>query len=167
MIFISFLPLLHKVLIVLKCFHFLVWFGLVWFGWIYTISTIFCCLMPNPVYTYILNKYDLACFFFFFWHTNHCWLFNAKSCLYIYIFYLYHTSSLMQRDGSSVMSPLGSWGISGFATSDPLTQMTQLALILLQLPSRQLTCTSTQEKKMTTEMAPYIILQQPIRANLF
>ena len=45
--------------------------------------------------------------------------------------------------------------------------MTQLALILLQLPSRQLTCASTEEKKMTTEMALYIILQQLIRAKLF
>ena len=64
----------------------------------------------------------------------------------------------MHRDGSSVIFPLGSQGVSGLATSDPLTQMTQLALILFQLPSRQLTCTSTQgEKKMTTEMALYII----------
>ena len=47
--------------------------------------------------------------------------------------------------------PLGSWG-GGLATSDPLTQMTLFALILLQLPSRQLTSASTQEK-MTTEMA--------------
>ena len=45
--------------------------------------------------------------------------------------------------------------------------MTQLALILLQLWSRQLTCAFTQGKKMTTEMALYIILQQPIRAKLF
>ena len=37
---------------------------------------------------------------------------------------------------------------------------------LLQLPSWQLTWTSTQRKKMTTEMALYIILQQPIRAKL-
>ena len=61
-------------------------------------------------------------------------------------------------------------GGSGHATSDPFAQMTQLALMLLQLPSRQLTCTSTQEKKkkkMTTEKALYIILQQPIRAKLY
>ena len=76
---------------------------------------------------------------------------------------------LMHRDGSSVMFPLGSWGVLGLATSDPLTQMTQLALILLQLPSRQLTCASTQgqKKKMTTEKALYIILQKPIRAKLY
>ena len=34
----------------------------------------------------------------------------------------------------------------GLATSDPLAQMTQLALILLQPPSRQLNCSSTQVK---------------------
>ena len=66
----------------------------------------------------------------------------------------------MHRDWSSVMFPFGSWGVSGLATSDPLTQMTKLALILLQLPSRQLTCAPTQgEKKMTTEKALYIILR--------
>ena len=32
-------------------------FGLVWF---YGISTIVGCLMPNPLYTYILNIYDLV-----------------------------------------------------------------------------------------------------------
>ena len=35
-----------------------VWFDLVWF---YGISTIVGCLMPNPLYTYILNIYDLVC----------------------------------------------------------------------------------------------------------
>ena len=53
----------------------------------------------------------------------------------------------MHRDGSSVMFLLRSWGVSGFATSDTLTQMTQLALMFLQLPSRQLTCASTQGEK--------------------
>ena len=34
----------------------------VWFGWVgfYSISTIVGYLMPNPVYTYILNMYDLV-----------------------------------------------------------------------------------------------------------
>ena len=60
------------------------------------------------------------------------------------LFFRYHTSSLMHQDGSSAMFPLGSGGgVSGLATSNPLTQMTQLALILLQIPSRQLTCAST------------------------
>ena len=58
-------------------------------------------------------------------------------------------------------------GVSGLATSDPLTQMIQLALILLQLPSRRLTCTSRQAEKMTREKDLYIILQQPIRAKLY
>ena len=53
----------------------------------------------------------------------------------------------MHRDGSSVMFPLGSWGVSGLATSEPLTQMTQLALILFQLSFRQLPCASTQGEK--------------------
>ena len=38
-----------------------VWFGLVWF---YGISTIGGYLMPNPLYTYILNIYDLVWFGF-------------------------------------------------------------------------------------------------------
>ena len=66
-------------------------------------------------------------------------------CIYIYI-YIYCTSLLMHRDGSSMMFPLGSGG-AGLATSDPLAQMTQLALILRQLPSRQLNFVSfTQDK---------------------
>ena len=35
----------------------MVWFGLVWFD---GISTIEGYLMPNPLYTYILNRYDLV-----------------------------------------------------------------------------------------------------------
>ena len=61
--------------------------------------------------------------------------------------YLYHTSSLMHQDGSTVMFPLGSQGVLGLAASHPLAQMTQLALILHQLPSGQLNCVScTQDK---------------------
>ena len=37
----------------------MIWFGLVWF---YCISTIVGYLMPNPVYIYILNIYDLVWF---------------------------------------------------------------------------------------------------------
>ena len=33
--------------------------------------------------------------------------------------FLYHTSSLIHRDGSLVMFPLGSRGVSGLATSYP------------------------------------------------
>ena len=35
--------------------------------------------MPNPLYTYILNIYDLVWFGWVLWHINHCRLFNAKS----------------------------------------------------------------------------------------
>ena len=75
----------------------------------------------------------------------------------------------MHRDGSSVMFPLGSWVVSGPAISDPLAQMTQLALILLQLPSWQLKCASTQDKWPQKWHYPWVsllVLQQPIRAKL-
>ena len=61
-----------------------IWFGLVGF---YDISTIVGYLMPNPLYTYILNIYDFVCLVL--WHINHCWLFNAKSSLCIYIKYIW------------------------------------------------------------------------------
>ena len=44
--------------------------------------------MPNPLYTYILNAYDLVSFGLFSWYINHCRLFNAKSS-YTYILYPY------------------------------------------------------------------------------
>ena len=53
------------------------WFGLVWF---YGISTLVDYLMPNSLYTDILNIYDLVCLGLM--HMNHCRLFNAKSFLY-------------------------------------------------------------------------------------
>ena len=63
-------------------------------------STIVGYLMSNPLYTYILNIYDLVCFGL--WHMNHCRLFNAKSSSYIYIKYIgfglvwfYGTSSIV------------------------------------------------------------------------
>ena len=46
----------------------------------------------------------------------------------------------MHRDGSSVMFPLDSRGVSGLSTSDTLAKMTHLPLILRQLPFRQLNC---------------------------
>ena len=61
-----------------------IWFGLVGY---YGISTIVCFLIPNPLYTYILNIYDLV--WLVLWHINHCWLFNAKSSLDIYIKYIW------------------------------------------------------------------------------
>ena len=57
-----------------------IWFGLVGF---YGISTIVGYLIPNPLYTYILNIYGLV--WLVLWHINHCRLFNAKSFSYIYI----------------------------------------------------------------------------------
>ena len=33
---------------------------MIWFGWFYGISTIVGYLMPNPLYAYILNIYDLV-----------------------------------------------------------------------------------------------------------
>ena len=61
-----------------------IWFGLVGF---YGISTIVGYLMPNRLYTYILNMYDLVLLFLR--HIKHCWLFNAKFSLYIYIKYIW------------------------------------------------------------------------------
>ena len=62
-----------------------IWFGLVG---LYGISTIVGYLMPNPLYTYILDIYDLVSFCLVLWHINRCRLFNAKSVLYIYIRYM-------------------------------------------------------------------------------
>ena len=61
-----------------------IWFGLVWF---YGISTIVGYLMPNPLYTYILNI--MIWFGLILWHINHCRLFNARSSWYIYIKYIW------------------------------------------------------------------------------
>ena len=49
------------------------------FGFVgsYGISTIVDYLMLNPLYTYILNIYDLVCWIL--WHINSCRLFNVKS----------------------------------------------------------------------------------------
>ena len=55
------------------------WFGLVS---LYGISTLAGYLWSNQ---YI---YDFVWFDFVLWHINHCWLFNAKSSLYIYIKYI-------------------------------------------------------------------------------
>ena len=57
-------------------------FGLVGF---YGILTLVGYLMPNPLYTNILNIYDLVWLGWVLWHISHRWLFNAKSSLYTYI----------------------------------------------------------------------------------
>ena len=61
-----------------------IWFDLVGF---HGISTIVGYLMQNPLYTYILNIYDLV--WLILWHINHCRLFNVKPSLYIYIKYIW------------------------------------------------------------------------------
>ena len=83
-----------------------IWFGLLGF---YGITTIVGYLMPNPLYTYILNIYDLV-WLGFLWHNNHCRLFNVKSSLYIYIKYIW-------------FSLVGFYGITtivGYLMSNPL-----------------------------------------------
>ena len=59
--------------------------GLVGF---YGISNIVNYLLLNPLYTYILNIYDLVWLGWVIWHINRCRFFNAKSSLYIYIEYI-------------------------------------------------------------------------------
>ena len=44
--------------------------------------------MPNPLYTNILNIYDLVCLGFMAYKLLYC-LFNAKFLLYIYIKYIW------------------------------------------------------------------------------
>ena len=72
----------------------------------------------------------------------------------------------MHRDGSSEMFPLGSWGVSGLATSDPPHPNDPVGIDLTPtpIPAANLRI-HTRRKKMTTEKALYIILQQPIRAK--
>ena len=53
----------------------------------YGISTIVGYLMPNPLFTYILNIYMIR-FSLVLWHINHYRLSNVKSSLYIYIKYI-------------------------------------------------------------------------------
>ena len=62
-----------------------IWFGLLGF---YGISTIVGYLMPNSLYIYILNIYDLV--WLGFMANQRLYLFNAKSSLYIYILNIYN-----------------------------------------------------------------------------
>ena len=48
-------------------------------AWFYGISTIVSYLMPNPLYVYVLNIYNLVLFCLVLWHINHYRLFNIKS----------------------------------------------------------------------------------------
>ena len=54
-------------------------------GWLVRFYGIGGYLMPNPLYTYILDIYNLVLFGLVLQHINHYRLFNAKSSLYIYI----------------------------------------------------------------------------------
>ena len=45
--------------------------------------------MPNPIYIYVLNIYDLVWFSLVLMYINHCKLFNSKSFLYTYIKYIW------------------------------------------------------------------------------
>ena len=45
--------------------------------------------MLNPLYTYILDVYDLVWFGWVLWHINDCRWFNTKSFLYIYTKYIW------------------------------------------------------------------------------
>ena len=60
----------------------MIWFGGVGF---YGTSTIVGYLIPNLIYSYIFDIYDLVWWGGVLWHINHCRLFNAKSGLFIYI----------------------------------------------------------------------------------
>ena len=64
-----------------------IYFQYIWFSLrlFYGISTIVGYLMPNPLYTYILNIYMV----WVLWHINNCRLFNAKSSSYMYIQYIW------------------------------------------------------------------------------
>ena len=59
------------------------------FGWVgfYGISTIVGYLMPDPLYTYIMNLY-MICLGWVLYHINLCRLFNVKSSLYMDIKYI-------------------------------------------------------------------------------
>ena len=61
------------------------WFTYIWFDLVgFTgISTIVGYLMANPLYTYVLNIYDLVWFGLVLWYINQCNLFNVKSYLYM------------------------------------------------------------------------------------
>ena len=59
-----------------------IWFGLVGLSFM-EYQSLWVFLMPNPIYTYILNIYDLVWLGWVLWHINYFRLFNAKSSLYI------------------------------------------------------------------------------------
>ena len=87
----------------------------------YGVSTVVGYLMSNPLYTYILNIYDVA--WLGLWRINHCWLFNVKSTLYIYIKYIWFV--LVRFYGIST--------IVGYLMSNPLyTYILNLWFVLVR-----------------------------------
>ena len=75
--------------------------------------------------------------------------------------YLYHTSSLMHRDESSVMFPLGSVGV-GSCNIRPPRPNKPVGIDLTPTPIPAAKLRIFHPKQMTTEIALYLILQQPI-----
>ena len=82
---------------------------------------------------------------------------TIKFQLELFVLFLYHTSSLMHRDGSSVMFPLGSCGVSGLATSDPPCPNDPVGIDLTPtpIPAAKL---HIHTRQMTTEMALSLLI---------
>ena len=106
------------------------------------------------------------------WHIGYLTQNPAYIYIYIYIYticklYLYHTSSVASgwviRDVSfGFMGGFGSCNIRPPHPNDPIG----IDLTPTPIPAANLRIHTT-KKEMTTEMALYIILQQPISAKLF
>ena len=62
--------------------------------------------MPNPVYSYLLDIYDLV--WLGLWHINHCGLSNAKSYLYIYILNIWFVNTFVDNIFKGSKLTLGS-----------------------------------------------------------
>ena len=139
---------------------YMIWFDWVWF---YSISTIVGYLMPIPLYTYILNVYDLVWFGLVLWHINHCRLFNAKSSLYIYIKYiwfglvLWHINNcrLFNAKSSFYIYILNIWFVNTFCR---FTQLNDQTLLILTI---QLTIS---QKKLNSSKYCYVSLT--IQSNI-
>ena len=77
-------------------------------------------LPDKPYFNFYNNDYKFICSIYYYDYNKYRNL--------ALVFYTIHLSWCFW-DGSSVMFPLSSWGGFGVSTSDPLTQMTQLASI--------------------------------------
>ena len=82
----------YQPLYVIKCkilfIYIYIYIYIICFVWFNGISNIVGYLMPNPIYTYILNIYEIK-FGCVLWHINHCTSLKAKSSFYIYIKYIW------------------------------------------------------------------------------